>query len=245
MLFSWCFLHSHFSFTPSIALVETLMSSVPASAKIPGRRQTQSADSGTKCEDVLPGRASGGPIPAEISDPLDEYFARYPNDWAKIREVIREPAAELLGTMMLTLLGNGANCQAILSTNPGVASSPKGDYLSLAFGWACGLSLGAWIAGVSTGHVNPVVTLSMAVFGRFPWRKVPGYVLGQLIGAWLGAIIVFANYFHAINIFEGQKGKRTLSTGSLFATYALDYMPAANCFFDEVSSQSAGNKSPN
>jgi hypothetical protein len=66
MLFSWCFLHSHFSFTPSIALVETLMSSVPASAKIPGRRQTQSADSGTKFDDVPPGRASGGPIPAEI-----------------------------------------------------------------------------------------------------------------------------------------------------------------------------------
>jgi len=61
----------------------------------------------------------------------------------------------------------------------------------------------------------------MAVFGRFPWRKVPGYVLGQLIGAWLGAIIVFANYFHAINIFEGQKGERTLGTGSLFATYAV------------------------
>jgi len=55
-------------------------------------------------------------------------------------DVIREPAGELLGTMMLTLLGNGANCQAILSTNPGVASSPKGDYLSLAFGWACGSS---------------------------------------------------------------------------------------------------------
>ena len=88
MLFSWCFLHSHFSFTPSIALVETLMSSVPASAKIPGQRQTQSADSGTKFDDVLPGRASGGPIPAEISDPLDEYFARYPNDWAKIRSEI-------------------------------------------------------------------------------------------------------------------------------------------------------------
>lgn len=65
------------------------------------------------------------------------------------------------------------------------------------------------------------VTLAMAVFGRFPWRKVPGYVLGQMIGAWLGAIIVFANYFHAIDIFEGQKGRRTLSTASLFGTYAV------------------------
>ncbi|KAH9969565.1 putative aquaporin 3 [Russula dissimulans] len=140
----------------------------------------------------------------------------------------------MLGTMILTLLGCAGNCQAVLSANTGVASSPKGDYLSLSIGWACGVSLGAWVcAGVSGGHVNPVVTLCMAVFRGFPWKKVPGYVLGQLIGAWAGAIIVFGNYFHAIDIVEGKKGRRTLTTGSLFGTYALDYMPSANCFFDE------------
>lgn len=53
-------------------------------------------------------------------------------------EQIREPAAEMLGTMILTLLGNGSNCQAVLSTNTGVASSQQGSYVSLAFGWACG-----------------------------------------------------------------------------------------------------------
>ena len=103
-----------------------------------------------------------------------------------------------------------------------------------------GVSLGAWISGgISGGHVNPVVcplprvslarfesqiiqvTLCMAVFRGFPWRKVPGYVLGQIIGAWLGAIIVFSNYFHAIDIVEGGKGTRTLKTASLFGTYAV------------------------
>jgi len=148
--------------------------------------------------------------------------------------MIREPAAEMLGTMILTLVGTAGNCQVVLSSNSGVASSQKGDYLSLVFGWASSVALGAWVAGgVSGGHINPVVTLCMAVFRGFPWRKVPGYVLGQLIGAWAGALLVFANYFHAIDVFEGQKGRRTLKTGSLFGTYALDYMPAANCFFDE------------
>jgi aquaglyceroporin related protein, other eukaryote len=103
-----------------------------------------------------------------------------------------------------------------------------------------GVSLGAWVAGgVSGGHINPVVwlflgisspptqntisqvTLCMAVFRGFPWHKVPGYVLGQIIGAWAGALFVFANYFHAIDIFEGQQGTRTLKTGSLFGTYAV------------------------
>jgi aquaglyceroporin related protein len=53
-------------------------------------------------------------------------------------EIIREPAAEMLGTMILTLVGCGGNCQAVLSANTGVASSPKGDAVSLSLGWACG-----------------------------------------------------------------------------------------------------------
>ncbi|KAH9054165.1 major intrinsic protein superfamily membrane channel protein [Lactarius vividus] len=163
-----------------------------------------------------------------------DYYTRYPNKWARIRELIREPAAEMLGTMILTLFGTAGNCQVVLSMNTGVASSPKGDYLSLVLGWACGAGLGAWISGgISGGHINPVVTVCSAIFRDFPWRKLPGYVLGQLIGAWLGAIIVFGNYFHAIDIVEGGKGIRTLKTGSLFGTYALDYVSAANSFFDE------------
>ena len=93
------------------------------------------------------------------------------------REVIREPAAEMLGTMVLTLLGCAGNCQVVLSANAGVAPSPKGEYLSQVIAWACsqyilffhpyislnrildtGVSLGAWVAsGVTGGHVNPVV----------------------------------------------------------------------------------------
>ena len=60
----------------------------------------------------------------------------------------------------------------------------------------------------------------MAVFRDLPWWKVPGYVFGQLFGAWAGAIIVFGNYSHAIDIVEG-KGGRTLTTASLFGTYAV------------------------
>ena len=55
-------------------------------------------------------------------------------------ENIREPAAEMLGTMILTLVGTAANCQAVLGSNTGVASSSKGDWLSLSFGWACSSS---------------------------------------------------------------------------------------------------------
>ena len=69
--------------------------------------------------------------------------------------------------------------------------------------------------------MKSLITLALAIFRGFPWRKVPGYWLGQLFGAWLGAMLTYANYFHAIDIFEGGKGVRTVpGTASLFAVYS-------------------------
>jgi aquaglyceroporin related protein len=94
-------------------------------------------------------------------------------------------------------------------------------------------------SGISGGHINPAVritlflkyfvaefvtrkvTLSLAVFRGFPWKKVPVFILAQTLGAMCGAAIIYANYFHAIDLFEGGRGIRTLSTASLFATYAV------------------------
>ena len=96
------------------------------------------------------------------------------------------------------------------------------------------------------------VTLGMAVFRGLPWFKAFTYILGQIIGAWLGALVVFANYSRGINIFEGGTGQKTLKTASLFSTYPvctlffivrlfsqsileqLTYVSSTNCFFDEV-----------
>ena len=69
------------------------------------------------------------------------------------------------------------------------------------------------------------VTLSLAVFRRFPWRKVPVFIFAQTLGAMCGAAIIYANYFHAIDLYEGGRGIRTLSTAGLFATYAVRIRP--------------------
>ncbi|KAH9977043.1 aquaporin [Lactifluus volemus] len=162
------------------------------------------------------------------------YSAQHPNKWAKIREKIREPAAEMLGTMIFILIGNGVNCQFGLSGDTDLSPSAKGSYLGFNFAWGCGAALGVWICvGITGGHINPAVTFCMAVFRRLPWFKAVTYILGQFIGAWLGALVVYANYSEAINIFEGGNGQRTLKTAGLFSTYPLAYVSSANCFFDE------------
>ncbi|KII90844.1 hypothetical protein PLICRDRAFT_107336 [Plicaturopsis crispa FD-325 SS-3] len=162
-------------------------------------------------------------------------YTEYPNRWARIRAPLREYAAEFLGTMVLVIFGTAVDCQVVLSTNTAVAASAKGDYLSISFGWACGTALGVWLsAGISGGHINPAVTLALAVWRDFPWRKVPGYIAAQLMGALCGAACVYANYFHAIDIFEGGRGVRTVpGTAALFSTYSADYMTNVSAFFDE------------
>ncbi|CAA7268799.1 unnamed protein product [Cyclocybe aegerita] len=177
-----------------------------------------------------------GSSPPPISElpALASYFPppKKQTTWDKIRLAIREPVAEFAGVAVFIFFGTGVDCQVVLSTNPGVASSPKGDFLSVNFGWAIGLAMGAWICGgISGGHLNPAATLAMAVWRGFPWRKVPGYIFAQVLGALVGSAIVYGNYVEAIDIFE--QGYRTRATAGLFATYALDYMSSVSCFFVE------------
>lgn len=173
---------------------------------------------------------------AEIQDPHESSLEVVePNRWWHHKQIIREAAAEFTGVMLLILFGAGVDCQVVLSSSTAVAASPRGDYLSINFGWAIGTAIGVWVgAGISGGHINPAVTLALATWRQFPWKKVPVYILAQLLGGLVGAALVYANYFHAIDLFEGGKGVRTLKTAGLFSTYALDYMTNVSCFFSEM-----------
>jgi len=167
-------------------------------------------------------------------DHEEDREAVYPNNWARYREYIRAPFAEFLGVAILVLFGDGVICQVALSANTGVAPTPRGEYLSICFGFAVGIAMAVWVSGgISGGHVNPAVTLAFATFRGFPWRKVPVYIFAQLMGGLVGAALVYANYFHAIDVFEGGRGIRTMKTAGLFSTYALDYMTNVSAFFSE------------
>ncbi|KAF8802158.1 aquaporin-like protein, partial [Phlegmacium glaucopus] len=121
-------------------------------------------------------------------------------------QIIHKPVAEFAGVAVLVIFRTGFNCQVALSTNPG-------NFLSVNFGWAIGLAMGVWVSGgISGGHINPAITLAMAVWWGFDWKKVPGIDFG--------AAIVYGNFIHAINIFEGghdiHKSLHYLCSGLLF-----------------------------
>lgn len=161
-------------------------------------------------------------------------YIEYPNRWARLRGPMREYFAEFLGVAILIFFGNGVNNQVVLSTNPAVSADQKGSYLSISFGWGIGTAMGVWVSGaISGGHINPAVTLALATWRDFPWKKVPGYILAQVLGGLVGAALTYANYHQAITLFEGGPDIRTAATAGLYTTYPIDYISNLSCFWSE------------
>jgi glycerol uptake facilitator protein len=98
-----------------------------------------------------------------------------------------ELAAEFAGTMILILFGAGVVAQ--------VVAGGLGDHDSIAWAWGLGVTLGVYTAGrLSGAHLNPAVTLALAVFKDFSWRRVAPYCLAQFAGAFVAALLVRWNY---------------------------------------------------
>jgi glycerol uptake facilitator len=110
----------------------------------------------------------------------------------KAKTLIGELSAEFAGTMILILFGVGVVAQ--------VAAGGIGDHDSITWAWGLGVTLGIYVAGRMTGaHLNPAVTIAMAVFRGFSWSKVAPYALAQFLGAFVAAILVRWNYNDALH----------------------------------------------
>lgn len=119
-----------------------------------------------------------------------------------------EVAAEFAGTMILILFGVGVVAQ--------VSAAGIGDHDSIAWAWGLGVTLGVYVAGrISGAHLNPAVTLALAVFKGFSWRKVAPYVLAQTVGAFVAALIVRWNYTEVLA--KADPG-HTIKTQGVFST---------------------------
>src|ERR1700743_695670 len=152
-----------------------------------------------------------------------------------------ELMAEFLGTMIILAFGDGCVAMAVAALpGSGRAETPTtiflaaGDWLLIAFGWCFAVAFAVWVAGgVSGAHLNPAVTLAFAVRRGFPWRKVVPYWAAQVVGAFVGAAIVFMVYDSAINAFNlaaktPKSSGGALATYSIFATFPAGYFHGSN-----------------
>ena len=99
--------------------------------------------------------------------------------------------AEFIGTTVLIYLGNGVNANVSLKKTYGNESG----WLVISLAWGLAVFIGVVISGsFSGGHLNPAVSVGLAVAGKFSWSLVPGYILAQLLGAMMGAFLVFLQY---------------------------------------------------
>ncbi|WP_433479370.1 MIP/aquaporin family protein [Spirillospora sp. CA-142024] len=115
----------------------------------------------------------------------------------RVPELAGEMLAEFAGTMILILFGVGVVAQVVAS------DGTLGDHDSIAWAWGIGVTLGVYVsARMSGGHINPAVTLALAVFKGFPWRKVVPFWFAQWLGAFVAALIVRWDYTEVLHKFD-------------------------------------------
>jgi len=142
-----------------------------------------------------------------------------------------ELIAEFLGTFVLILFGIGVVAMVVLfpTKNPGEVI--HGGFTNITLGWGLAVTMGIYVAGkISGAHLNPAVTLALAVFRGFSWRKVLPYIVAQTAGAFAASAVVFWNYLPAFR----QLDPRLDHTAGVFTTFpAFPQIPQAG-FLDQV-----------
>lgn len=112
--------------------------------------------------------------------------------------------AEITGTALLIILGDGVVANVLLEKSKG----KNGGWISITFGWAIAVFTGVYAtAAASGGHLNPAVSIGFAMEGSFDWGLVPSYVLAQMIGAMIGAVIVWLSYRQHFDVTQDADAK--------------------------------------
>ncbi|MDN7244568.1 MIP/aquaporin family protein [Planococcus shenhongbingii] len=128
--------------------------------------------------------------------------------------------AELIGTMILIIFGAGVVAGVVLKDS----KAENSGWAVITIAWGLAVTMGVYAVGSFSGaHLNPAVTLGFASIGDFPWAKVPVYIAAQIIGAIIGALIVFFNYLS-----HWERTKDPAAKLGVFATIPAVRKPFSN-----------------
>ncbi|MEZ5044956.1 MAG: MIP/aquaporin family protein [Saprospiraceae bacterium] len=134
--------------------------------------------------------------------------------------------AEIFGTMILIILGGGVVGGVVLKDS----KSENAGWIVITLGWGLAVTLGVYAVGsISGAHLNPAVTLAFAAAGEFPWAEVPAYIAAQMLGAFIGATIVWLHYLPHWRKTEDQGAKL-----AVFATGPAVRAPWANLLSEMI-----------
>ncbi len=157
----------------------------------------------------------------------------------KRRTLTHELLAEFFGTMILIVGGDGVVANVGLA--PRLASQGY-DWNTIAWGWGLSVMVAVYVGGGVTGaHINPAVTLAMAVKRGFAWGKVLPYMIAQVVGAFVGAALVYVAYFEGLQA-AGMPNVWATGPGSVFGQTYFGAAGSAggtpygltNAFFTEI-----------
>jgi glycerol uptake facilitator protein len=142
-----------------------------------------------------------------------------------------ELIAEFLGTMVLLAFGNGVVAMVVLFGHGQTGEIVNGGFTNITLAWGIGVTLGVYVAGrISGAHLNPAVTLALAVFRKFPWAKVAPYMIVQVAGAFAGAAAVYWEYKPQFDVVDPMRDH----TAGVFTTFpAFANIPAAG-LYDQI-----------
>ncbi len=99
--------------------------------------------------------------------------------------------AEFVGTMILIIFGGGVVAGVVLNKS----KANNSGWIVITLGWGFAVGFAVYMVGKYSGaHINPAVTIALATIGKFAWAKVPVYVAAQMLGAFVGGIVVYAHY---------------------------------------------------
>ena len=153
-------------------------------------------------------------------------------------------ASEVIGTAILILLGDGVVAAVLLAKS----KAENSGWIVIAFGWGMAVAMAVYAVGRFDGaHLNPAVTLGLAVIGSTQWSDVPQYLAGEFVGAFIGALLVYAHYSHHFKETEDPGLKLAVfSTGPAIRHYAFNVVSEVIgtfvLVFGVVAITAAGNK---
>ena len=128
--------------------------------------------------------------------------------------------AEVFGTAVLIILGDGVVANVVLQRSKGQNSG----WIVITAGWAAAVTIAVYcVNAISGAHLNPAVTIALATTGAFDWAKVPMYIVAQIAGGFIGGVVVWLAYLP-----HWKATPDPVSKLSVFSTTPAIRQPGAN-----------------